>query len=340
MALPDPPARALPGGGAALDPPAGRRARRRDPRPRRRSRRGHAVHRRALRRPLPRAPAPSAGINVLRNLAIDATDADSSSTSTTTSRPAQFQALRAAADCPEDVGAFAGPIHVRIEDHRYPTCSREGPPIRARPGASAASARTSPCAAALCGTRRSASTSTAATRRMWEALAGVRRARRCASPPRAPPRGSTPATATSRAARTCAAGRAPLRRQRHRAVAAGARIAGARRVRRPRPAAALLQRRDDDRPQPRAAAQRAHRRGRAPTTSCPARAGRWRRTPRGTFLGDAWLDARELLSGRRLHPRAAARARAGASSRWASSAPAWSWTPRAELGAAGTTSAS
>ena len=74
------------------------------------------------------------GINVLRNLAIDATDADLVVyvDDDVEARPGWLEALLgAAADCPEDVGAFAGPIHERIEDHRYPTCGGEGPPITA-----------------------------------------------------------------------------------------------------------------------------------------------------------------------------------------------------------------
>ena len=37
--------------------------------------------------------------------------------------------LRAAEESPPEVGVFTGPIRPRIEDHRYRTCGREGPPI-------------------------------------------------------------------------------------------------------------------------------------------------------------------------------------------------------------------
>src|SRR4051794_22616898 len=37
--------------------------------------------------------------------------------------------LRAADECPPDVGVLAGPIRPRIEDNRYRSCGREGPPI-------------------------------------------------------------------------------------------------------------------------------------------------------------------------------------------------------------------
>jgi GT2 family glycosyltransferase len=37
--------------------------------------------------------------------------------------------LRAAADCPDEVGVFTGPIHARFEDHRFHICGREGPPV-------------------------------------------------------------------------------------------------------------------------------------------------------------------------------------------------------------------
>ena len=40
-------------------------------------------------------------------------------------------AAGAAADCPPEVGVLTGPIRVRIEGRRYPTCGREGPPITA-----------------------------------------------------------------------------------------------------------------------------------------------------------------------------------------------------------------
>jgi GT2 family glycosyltransferase len=45
-------------------------------------------------------------------------------------RPGWLDALlHAAAECPEEVGVFTGPIHARFEDHRFRTCGREGPPV-------------------------------------------------------------------------------------------------------------------------------------------------------------------------------------------------------------------
>ena len=37
--------------------------------------------------------------------------------------------LRAAAECPDEVGVFGGPIRARLEGHRFRGCGREGPPV-------------------------------------------------------------------------------------------------------------------------------------------------------------------------------------------------------------------
>src|SRR3954451_6547181 len=37
--------------------------------------------------------------------------------------------LRTASDCPPEVGVLTGPIRARIEDHRFVSCGREGPPV-------------------------------------------------------------------------------------------------------------------------------------------------------------------------------------------------------------------
>lgn len=44
-------------------------------------------------------------------------------------RPGWLAALRAAAEAHPDVDCFTGPIAARIEDHRFPMCGREGPPV-------------------------------------------------------------------------------------------------------------------------------------------------------------------------------------------------------------------
>ncbi len=72
------------------------------------------------------------GINVLRNVAVHATDADLLVLvdDDVEVRPGWLGALlRAAAACPPEVGVLTGPIRARIEGRRYPTCGREGPPI-------------------------------------------------------------------------------------------------------------------------------------------------------------------------------------------------------------------
>lgn len=72
------------------------------------------------------------GLNAARNTAIDATDADLLVfvDDDVEVRPGWLGALlRAAEELPDEVGVLTGPIHVRIEDHRFPMCGREGPPI-------------------------------------------------------------------------------------------------------------------------------------------------------------------------------------------------------------------
>jgi GT2 family glycosyltransferase len=73
------------------------------------------------------------GLNVARNTAIDATSdagllvyVDDDVAVRTGWLPAL---LRAADECPLEVGVFTGPIRARIEGHRYRACGREGPPI-------------------------------------------------------------------------------------------------------------------------------------------------------------------------------------------------------------------
>jgi GT2 family glycosyltransferase len=73
------------------------------------------------------------GLNVARNTALDAAgdaelvvyvDDD------VEVWPGWLGALLAAADaCPPEVGVFTGPIRARIEDHRFRSCGREGPPL-------------------------------------------------------------------------------------------------------------------------------------------------------------------------------------------------------------------
>ena len=72
------------------------------------------------------------GLNAARNTAIDATGApllvyvdDDVAV-----RPGWLAALLdAAGACPPEVGVLTGPIHARIEDHPFRGCGREGPPI-------------------------------------------------------------------------------------------------------------------------------------------------------------------------------------------------------------------
>ncbi|HEX2104136.1 MAG TPA: glycosyltransferase [Solirubrobacteraceae bacterium] len=73
------------------------------------------------------------GINVARNTALDAAgDADLVVyvDDDVEVWPGWLRALLAAADaCPEEVGVFTGPVRARIEDHRFRSCGREGPPL-------------------------------------------------------------------------------------------------------------------------------------------------------------------------------------------------------------------
>jgi GT2 family glycosyltransferase len=72
------------------------------------------------------------GLNAARNTAIDATDAGLLAfiDDDVSVRPGWLAALlRAADECPDEVGVLTGPIHPRIEDHRFPMCGREGAPI-------------------------------------------------------------------------------------------------------------------------------------------------------------------------------------------------------------------
>jgi GT2 family glycosyltransferase len=73
------------------------------------------------------------GINVARNTAIDASgDADLVVyvDDDVEVWPGWLGALlAAAATCPAEVGVLTGPIRARIEDHRFRSCGREGPPL-------------------------------------------------------------------------------------------------------------------------------------------------------------------------------------------------------------------
>jgi glycosyltransferase involved in cell wall biosynthesis len=73
-------------------------------------------------------------INVARNTAIAATDAELLVfvDDDVEVRDGWLAALlRAADESPPEVGVLAGAIHARIEDHRYRSCGREGPPVTA-----------------------------------------------------------------------------------------------------------------------------------------------------------------------------------------------------------------
>jgi GT2 family glycosyltransferase len=72
------------------------------------------------------------GLNAARNTAIAATDAELLCfvDDDVEVRAGWLAALIGAAQTdPPDAGVFTGPIHARIEDHRFPMCGREGPPI-------------------------------------------------------------------------------------------------------------------------------------------------------------------------------------------------------------------
>src|SRR3954454_13575948 len=72
------------------------------------------------------------GINVARNTAVEVTDAPLLAfvDDDVEAWDGWLAALlRAAGDCPPEVGVFTGPVRPRIEDHRYRSCGREGPPV-------------------------------------------------------------------------------------------------------------------------------------------------------------------------------------------------------------------
>jgi GT2 family glycosyltransferase len=73
------------------------------------------------------------GLNVARNAAIDAAgDADLVVyvDDDVEAWPGWLGALLgAAADCPADVGVLTGPVRARIDDHPFRSCGREGPPL-------------------------------------------------------------------------------------------------------------------------------------------------------------------------------------------------------------------
>src|SRR3954452_7571420 len=214
------------------------------------------------------------GINVARNTAIDVTNAplvvyvdDDVEV-----HPGWLAALLGAADaCPDDVGVLTGPIRPRIEDHRFRTCGREGPPV----------------------TFLDAGPEDADIARAWGANMAVRRSaieavgrfaehlvnggdeeelktgcedRRRADPLRRRGRYRPPARGRRRAPALAGAcvvpprpRGAPVRRAARERPIPRRRAAGPRRLPRPRPALSLLQRRDDERAQRRPAARRARR---------------------------------------------------------------------------------
>jgi GT2 family glycosyltransferase len=71
------------------------------------------------------------GLNAARNTAIDATDGELIAfvDDDVAVRPGWLDALRRAACELPEVDCFTGPIHGRVEDHRFPMCGREGPPL-------------------------------------------------------------------------------------------------------------------------------------------------------------------------------------------------------------------
>jgi GT2 family glycosyltransferase len=72
------------------------------------------------------------GINVARNTAVGVTDAPLLAFVDDDVEVWEgwlAALLRAADECPPEVGVLAGPIRPRIEDYRYRSCGREGPPI-------------------------------------------------------------------------------------------------------------------------------------------------------------------------------------------------------------------
>lgn len=78
------------------------------------------------------ARTPPHGLNAARNAGIDAAAAELLVfvDDDIDAHPGWLAALLAAdAAAGDDVGAFAGPIVPRFEDHRFSTCGREGPPV-------------------------------------------------------------------------------------------------------------------------------------------------------------------------------------------------------------------
>jgi GT2 family glycosyltransferase len=76
-------------------------------------------------------PAPR-GLNAARNSGLAATGADLVVfvDDDVAVRPGWLAALLDAAErCPEEVGVLTGPIHARLEGHRFRACGREGPPV-------------------------------------------------------------------------------------------------------------------------------------------------------------------------------------------------------------------
>ncbi len=72
------------------------------------------------------------GLNVARNAGIDATAADLLVFTDDDVDPWDgwlAALLDAATDLPDDVGVLTGPIHARVEDHRFPRCGRERGPV-------------------------------------------------------------------------------------------------------------------------------------------------------------------------------------------------------------------
>src|SRR3954471_3446582 len=252
--------------------------------------RRHGVRYVAHERPL--------GLNVARNAAIDATDADLLVfvDDDVAVKPGWLGALVAAADArPPDVGVFTGPIHARIEDHRFPACGREGPPItfldvgpedvdlsRAW-GANMAIRRSAIDSVGRFAEDLEGSGDEEEWQARWEARGGRiryvaaaaldhRRARDAARPRR---RRRAPAPAGPRRLPPRAGG-AAVRRARGDGAEPDRRAPRARRLRAPRPAVPLRRRSDHDRAQRRAAARR-------PGRSAPALARADRRRRGGRF---------------------------------------------------------
>ncbi len=77
-------------------------------------------------------PDPPGGLNAARNMALDASAAQLVCfvDDDVAVGPGWLDAfLRAASECPDEVGVFGGPIRARLEDHRFRACGREGPPV-------------------------------------------------------------------------------------------------------------------------------------------------------------------------------------------------------------------